>query len=211
MVDLYSTLFYKIRFTIEAKSKDKDLLWAIIVHIKEWMTSKHNTNGATRLSEDIHEWTSLKQFSGGQIIGENVRIVSENCFVEEPFRTSFWACRIVESPKTKHGYAPRRWVTEIGVEPVENGVVTFSCVISYNDRPGYVGECEEVPMPSVPKVVRRIWGDEEFICRNGIDKPGVVPTKLTPGDFKSFWERVQDKNRELPYIYVSPYQNSEKS
>lgn len=209
MIDLYSTLFYKICFTIEAKNKDTDLLWKIIMHIKEWMTNKHNSNRVVRLSEDIHDWTSLKQFSGGQIIGENVKIISENCFVEEQFPTSFWACRIMESPKPKRGCAPRRWVTEIGVEPVENGVVTFSCVISYNDRPGFVGECEEVPTPSVPKVVRKIWEDEDFVCRNGRDKPSVEPTKLTPGDFKGFWERVQDKNRELPYIYISPYQSSE--
>ena len=99
MRDLYSTLFYKIRFTIEAKDKESDLLWKIILHIKDWMTRKHNIQGKENLSTNNHDWSALKTMTGGRIIGKNVNIVSENCLVEEPFITSFWACKITEFQK----------------------------------------------------------------------------------------------------------------
>lgn len=209
MEDLYSTLFYKIRFSVGAKDKESDLLWSIILHIKDWMTNKHNSYKKQNLSADIHDWSALKSLMGGQIIGKNVRIVSENCFVEDAYSTSYWACRIIETPKAKFGTAPRRWITEIGIEPVERGIVSFSCIISYCDRPGFVGECDALPMPSVPNIVRRLWSDPELICQNGIDEPCAEPKKLIPGDFMAFWERVKNEDRTLPYIYVSPRISSE--
>lgn len=201
MRDLYSNLFYKIRFSIEEVNSEKDLLWDLLLHIKDWLTRKYNREGKINLSTDNHDWTVLK--NGGQIIGENIRIFSEYCAVDNPFPASFWACKIIESPMPVTGMAPREWTTEIGFEPVDSRKATFSCIISYRDRPGFVGECEEAPNPSVPNLIKGLWSDAGLICTNGIDKPSVLPQKLSVGDWPTFWERLTNPEREMPYVYIS--------
>lgn len=201
MKDLQEVLFYKIKFTIEAKQKESDLLWDIVVQIKDWMTRKHNRY-TENLAKDIHQWSELK--NGGKIIGRGIKIFAEKCFVESPFPANYWACKIIEYPKAESDYAPRQWTTEIGVEPLDIGKVSFSCIISYSDRPGFVGECASIPDPSVPKIVTMIWDNPNFDCYNGIDKPSIEPRKIAVGEWLPFWERLNDSNRTIPYIYISP-------
>lgn len=206
MRDLYSTLFYKIKFTIEAKNQEDDLLWKIVVLIKKWMTNKHSQK-EDYLTKENQKWTELK--NGGQIIGDRVKLISECCFVEQPFSSAFWACKIIENPLSDFRVAPRQWTTEIGIEPIKEGKVTFSCIISYNDQPGFIGECADVPSSSIPKLVRRLWEDTSLICKNGIDHPSIESRKILPGEWLDFWKRVQNKERTLPYIYISPKNYSE--
>ena len=201
MKDLQEVLFYKIKFTIEAKQKESDLLWDIVVQIKEWMTRKHNRY-TENLANDIHQWSALK--NGGTIIGHGIKIFAEKCFVETPFSANFWACKIIEYPKAEPDYAPRQWTTEIGIEPLDIGKVTFSCIISYSDRPGFVGECASIPDPSVPRIVTMIWGNPNFDCYNGIDKPSIEPRRIASGEWLPFWKKINDRNRTIPYIYISP-------
>lgn len=201
MKDLQEVLFYKIKFTIEAKQKESDLLWDIVLQIKEWMTRKHNRR-AENLANDIHQWTMLK--NGGRIIGRGIKIFAEKCFVETPFPTNYWACKIIEYPKAEPDFAPRQWTTEIGIEPLDIGKVDFSCIISYSDRPGFVGECASIPEPSVPRIVNMIWNNPIFECYSGIDKPSIEPRKIASGEWLPFWERLNDRNRTIPYIYISP-------
>ena len=201
MRDLYATLFYKIKFSIETINPETDLLWKLVLHVKSWMTGKHNKEGIV-LSNKANDWTRIK--TGGMLQGKYVKIFSEYCNVEDPFPASFWACKIVESPKAEHGIAPRQWTTEIGFEPISPQKANFSCIISYSDRPGFLGECDVPPRPSIPRVVRKIWDDPELICLDGIDKPTDQPYLLKPGDWISFWERLKNPKRSLPYIYISP-------
>ena len=39
MLDLNATMFYKVKFNIEALDPDKDLLWEIVMHVKEWQNA----------------------------------------------------------------------------------------------------------------------------------------------------------------------------
>lgn len=202
MRDLYSTLFYKIKFNVEAKDSDDDILWHIVLLIKEWMTKKHNRKEQCLPCEN-DPWCELK--NGGQISGKRVRLFAEYCHVDDPFPATYWACKIIESPKAvSPDIAPREWTTEIGVEPVGPRTVTFSCIISYSDRPGFVGKCDDVPNPSIPNVIKLIWDDAGFECKNGIDIPSIEPRRILPGEWDCFWERIKDVNRTLPYVYISP-------
>ncbi|MBR4769989.1 MAG: hypothetical protein IK090_03560 [Clostridia bacterium] len=209
MRDLYSTLFYKIKFTVEETNTELDLLWKIVLLIRDWMTNKYNRL-SERIPSDIHQWSALK--NGGQIKGDRVVLFSEYCLIEQPMQSSFWACKIIETPKMDKDVAPRQWTTEIGVEPIEKNKIVFSCIISYSDRSGFIGESAEIPRPSIPNLIRIIWNDPDLICECGIDKPSVDPRMIKPGEWRSFWEQVKNQERAMPYIYISPlnYPSKEK-
>jgi Uncharacterized protein containing TOPRIM domain, potential nuclease len=199
--DLYATLFYKIKFSVEVKDKNEDLLWKIVCHTKNWLVKKHN-RAEEILPTKNRDWSSLK--AGGMIQGKEIKIISENCYVEDPFHTSFWACKIIEPTEIKNGFAPRRWITEFGFEPISPGAATFSCIISYSDRPGFLGDYEPIPRPNIPNIIKNIWNDNTLVCYNGIDSLTSTPKELRPGDWLDFWERVKNPERKMPYIYVSP-------
>ena len=205
MKDPYSTLFYKVKFTIEARDPETDLLWKVVKHIKDWMTKKYNTKDVV-LTTDNHEWTALIQNSGGVLQSANyeVRVRSENCYVDELEGTSYWACEIVESPRSETEFAPRQWVTEIGFKPTSSTQAVFSCVISYQDRAGFIGEYDEMPAPNIPRIIKKIWGDKDFKCEIGIDQPSVVPERIGSADWVAFWDRLKSEKRSIPYIYISP-------
>lgn len=206
MLDLNATMFYKVKFNIEALDPDKDLLWEIVMHVKEWQTSKWNRHRkAAILDTDLTQWTKIKY--GGRIAAESsdgyVRIESEH-FHDETQNVEYWACKIVEHKPSEGRRAPREWVTEFGYEgkSVSSGI--FSCVLSYRDRPGYIGMCDRDPSPSVPKIIKNILLDSDLRCFSGIDNIALSPIKLIAGQGEDFWEKLCDPNRTLPYIYISP-------
>ena len=113
MLDLNATMFYKVKFNIEALDPDKDLLWEIVMHVKEWQTSKWNRHRkAAILDTDLTQWTKIKY--GGRIAAESsdgyVRIESEH-FHDETQNVEYWACKIVEHKPSEGRRAPREWVT----------------------------------------------------------------------------------------------------
>ena len=205
MKDLQESLFYKIKFTVASKRVESDLLWEIILLIKDWMTNKHNKNEDS-ITTDIQKWTEFK--NGGKLVGNGVKAFSECCFVENPFPATYWACKIIESPSADRDIAPRQWTTEIGIEPIDIGKINFSCIISYSDRAGFIGECDSLPSPTVPRIVRMVLDNTNYNCYDGIDKPSIEPRKMEPGDWLPFWERLKNNERTIPYVYISPKNNN---
>ena len=59
MSDLSSVLFYRTRFSVSCSSEDVELLWAIVLHVRFWITKKYN-RGKTIISEELHDWTDIK-------------------------------------------------------------------------------------------------------------------------------------------------------
>lgn len=201
-------MFYKVKFTISLIDPEKDLLWRIISHIKNWQTRKWNKTEKL-LSDSIKDWRDLKKRSTlTSIDKKTVKIVSDVCYVGEPENSTYWACKIIETPLAKTGFAPRTWVTEVGYEPINANKAYFSCVISYSDAAGFIGECEAIPLPSIPGLVKRIINDKfiESVC--GVDKISIRPQVITNGGWMGFWEKLQSEEREIPYIYISPKNNS---
>lgn len=209
MIDLNSTMFYKVKFVVSLLESGQDLLWCIISHIKNWQTKKWNKTEKL-LSDYAKDWSNLKR--GGKILstdGKTVKIISEVCYVDEPANNNtYWACKIIETPLSEKGFAPRRWVTEVGYEPIDEKNAYFSCVISYSDMPGFIGECEPIPSPSIPGLVKRIINNKFIICNCGIDKISIKPQLISNGEWLKFWERLQNERRNIPYIYISPKNNS---
>ena len=194
MIDLNSTTFYKVKFTISLKDTEQDLLWCIISHIKNWQTKKWNKSEKL-LSDNAKDWSDLKK--GGNLSStdnKTVKIVSEVCYVDGLAKNNkYWACKIIEAPFSKTGFAPRRWVTEIGYEPIDEKSAYFSCVISYSDMPGFIGECEPMPSPNIPGIIKRIIKDKSIICSCGNDNVSVKPRLIAPGGWMKFWKRILRK------------------
>ena len=209
MNDLNSTMFYKVKFVITLIEPGKDLLWCVVNHIRNWQTKKWNRKKEL-LSDAAKDWSSLKK--GGEITSSDrktVKITSDVCYVDEPKNGAYWACKIIEQPPSKAGFAPRRWITEVGYEPIDEKSAYFSCVISYNDMAGFIGECEPMPSPSIPGLIKKIIDDRFFKCSCGIDNITIYPQEIVSGGWMPFWEKLQSEQRELPYIYISPRNNSE--
>lgn len=209
MIDLNSTTFYKVRFIISRQDPTQDLLWRLVCHIKNWQTNKWNKQEKL-LSDDAKDWRDLQKRSTLiSIDNKTVKIVSDVCYVDAPANNNtYWACQIIETPFSENGFAPRRWVTEVGYEPIDENKAYFSCVISYSDRPGFIGACEPMPSPNIPRLVKRIIGDTSIECYCGIDEISIAPQKIESGEWMQFWEKLQSKERKIPYIYISPKNNS---
>lgn len=209
MQDLNATMFYKAKFHIAAIEENLDLLWRIVLHIREWMNSKWNASWEV-VPCDCGCWTKLKY--GGRIFStdekKSVYIESE-CFQPEETEEQYWACRISEKRPQACGVAPRQWVTEIGFEQKDKSSAVLSIVTTYSDQPKFFGPCESAPTATLPCIVRNILEDRSLECTVGMDTPIATPTPLYSGDWPRFWKRLTHKNRELPYIYISAHHSSE--
>lgn len=81
--------------------------------------------------------------------------------------------------------------------------------VQYLDKNGnlitesFIGECEPMPAPNVPGLVRRVITDKYISCESGIDKISIYPQEIASGQWMGFWERLQNEERNIPYIYIS--------
>lgn len=198
-----SILFYKTKFSIKsADEKTSDLLWCMVLHIRWWQTGKWNRGTNRPLPEALSAWTGFKM--GGELISDDNRVYLVSSYtVRETEKETDWACRIVET-FTKEGFLPRQWVTDVGFRQQADGTAQFSCLVSYRDQAGYIGEPQPRPGGSVPGLIRRIVEDPCLCCTVGSDIPIGMPQELHPQETRLWLERVYDENRVLPYILISP-------
>lgn len=211
MTDFSNSIFYKINFTIAANDDD-ELLWKIINHVRCWLDRKYNRDSQDLLNCGNRQWSYLK--NGGTLLSKDKRVFIETAYFYQreanPFQ-GWWACRISERSKPQAEYAPREWITEIGIEPeVAMNTVNFSLVLSYIDRPGFIGRCEDEPPPNVPRLIRNILRDTSVRCYHGLDTVSLTPTSLDAEDVASFWQSILDEMRRMPYIFISRKYDSER-
>lgn len=205
MHDLNLTLFYKTSFQIRSVDNDGDALWSLICNIKKWMTQKWQKRGIG-IPQEISTWS---QFKNGSTINSDdpagtVSFYSSAYWDNEA--VSYWACSITETEKIEN-YAPRQWVTEIGFTYSKSTYGTVSIVLSYGDRPGYLGECQDSPKLSIPGLVPRLANDNRLICELCGRPLSLEPQILHVGEFQSFWNLISDESRDVPIIYISPKRN----
>lgn len=207
MHDINSTMFFKAKFTVKIDNPtgDIDLLWKIVLFIREWITAKYNYNNSKVIDSDIKSWSAFKR--GGRFfdMGEKNRIYAESCYyrpTNNPVHVS-WACQIKENQYEK-GFAPREWITEIGYQAKSYSEAEISYLVTYNDFAGFIGFCKDVPQMNVPRVVRAILGAKDISCFIGDKQIGLEPIELYPGDFPDFKDFLLDSNRKVPVVYISP-------
>ena len=114
-----------------------------------------------------------------------------------------WSCRVTETIRVT-GYADRTWVTEVGFESdsLENG--TVSIVLSYGDRPGYLGPLQPDPKPTVPGLINTLNNWASLSCTCSGRRLPLEACELHVGDFDAFWALVSDEGRSTPVVFVSP-------
>lgn len=216
MTDLNSKVFYKIKMDIDFVDKNEDYLWRIVYHIKNWLTYKWEKQGVTIDKANV-TWSNIK--NGHKLWSEdkttvfiesdNFTVLENNEELKSNIKELYWACKIVEKGKSEKDLCPRHWVTEIGYEQNENKEVTLSCVISYSDMPGYIGPVEREPSPTLPRLILNILNDNKMVCKYGQDELIAYPNQLKAGAYPNFLKLLKSEERELPYIYISPYKNRE--
>lgn len=103
------------------------------------------------LSWDIPVWTQLKKGDSIKSEDGNVSLFS-SLHVNNNIYT--WACKLTENQGIDNALAPRQWITEIGFlgKSLERG--TVSIVLSYQDRPGFIGPLQAEPNPTIPGIVK---------------------------------------------------------
>lgn len=202
MPNLNATMFYKVKFSVSAENTETDLLWKVIMHIKDWQVRKCDKRHLL-LTKELQDWTRLKY--GGQIFSvDNSIFIKSEYFCPDEDGSQFWACRVIENLQPKPGYANREWVTEIGYEQKDGGSATFSCVVSYSDRAGFIGPYMDAPEPSIPNLIRNIIADKDIHVFCGSDVLTGTAKELKAGEWPDFYARITDMNRQLPYIFISP-------
>lgn len=211
MPNLNAKMFYKVKFSVSALKSGEDLLWKIVLHIRDWQAEKCRRRKLS-LSVDPRVWTNFKR--GGRIKAPDGSVIFSSEFFSADGSSCCWACRITEDIPRKDEqlhFAPRRWITEIGYEQTEPGSALFSCVISYSDRTGFIGPYPEEPGISVPNLVLNIIDDATLKVSCGIDNLDRNPRKLVVGEWPDFFSRIMDTDRQIPYILVSPRLVDKKS
>lgn len=197
MHDLNKTMFYKTSFEIKTKNDSGDALWELVCILKRWATDKYPS-----LPSNPQFWSKLKRTHRVPYTQDTrIRFASELCLVEDGINN--WAISIEETEEAE-GYAPRIWATDVSYSWEVSDAGKVSVVLSYGDRPGFLGRCQAQPSHTIPRFIRMIQKSSRIDCTSSGKPVPLGPIELKVGDFKEFWGFVSDEKRDVPIVYVSP-------
>lgn len=200
--DLARTMFYKAGFDVEAE-QGQDVLWQIVLDLREWVIGKAKRSH-TNFPGGIRTWSEIKGGTVAKSSDNGVTLVS--CLhVDDGVYT--WACVLTENQSGPTGTAPRVWMTEIGFKGASLEKGRFSIVLSYGDRPGFIGKLQDDPLPSLPSIIRIMLGDKKLSCSEGGVELSLEALEITP-DFDVF-SLITDPSREIPVVLISPTSSGE--
>ena len=202
MHDLSLNLFYKTEFDIQTVDPEGDALWELVMGIRGWICGKW-ARSHVEIPRDVSRWTQFKKGLSADLDDAD-RVVH---FDSAAFWTSDemgrWACSITETVQdTSH--APRQWVTEIGFLEESRGKGRVSLVLTYGDRPGFLGSVQPEPSASIPRLVKDLLDNDRLRCTVSGTPAPAQPIELCVGEFPKFWELVSDERRDAPVVLVSP-------
>lgn len=215
-MDLGAQLFYKCQFDLSliGDSENKDLLWEIVLKVTGWIKSKHY-----HILDKSIDMTRLKCGTGKTPFteeqGDGKRITVRSALFQDG-ETLEWAAHIDEDlpvlrdEETHINSAPRKWTTEISYRSVsqqDEGV--FSLILSYQDRPGFLGPVASAPKASVPRLVRFLTADNNLYCsKSNFDIEKMLTKVAVQGgtgviQASTFWNLVVRSDREYPIVYIA--------
>lgn len=156
--------FFKTKFSVVSHSEDvTDFAQEISKNIQKWLTGKY---GAPIVSGIVSDWSLI--YTGGTFGNQDqvgsFCIESENYTDPTDSNNKAWACRIIEFPKYKLNYIPRKWVTEIGCQSTAKGMAEVSYSVKYDDLSNYSGKTQFRPQFNVPNVVKSILSSDMWDC-----------------------------------------------
>ena len=197
LIDLNRTMFFKASFDIEAQPGN-DALWVMLMDLRGWLRGKANRDGYT-MDWDNKTWSGVKSGDSIQNPDGSVRL---NSRLHINGSALTWAGHLTEIQDPGNGCAPRQWVTEIGFagETLERGRV--SIVLSYGDRPGFIGDLQPEPSPTIPLLVRNLLSDSRLAC-----SVKGAPLSMKAHAFacaQTAYDMIVDPQREIPVILPMP-------
>lgn len=173
--DLTRTMFFKAGFNVKAE-QGQDALWKIVLDLRKWVLGKAKRSGFD-FPSDSRTWTRVKH--GTSIKSSDGSTSLTSCLhIDDGIFT--WACVLIEDKGAPAGTSPREWVTEIGFKGTSQEEGRFSVVLSYEDRPGFIGKLQDDPDPSVPGIVAITITDKELFCSESGIKIGLDAMEITP-------------------------------
>ncbi len=204
MRDLGQTLFYKVQFDVEAAQGNEDVPWSIVCCVRRWMGNKASNDGY-QLPQSDSDWSDFKFGSsmlseGNSDVEVALRSLRHFWFENNQFNV-MWACEIRERV-SQRGHAARTWVTEVGYSgTATKGVV--SIVLSYDDQPGFIGPLQDIPSPTVPRIVKILLEDtRHFTCTiAGVDaaRPRY---EFDVKDAPLVYSTLTHEDREIPIVLI---------
>lgn len=201
MHDLNLNLFYKTTFDIETIDPCNDVLWVLVLNIKSWICTKWRRNGVI-ISTEQRKWSKFKSGFAADLDDSDRVVHLESAAFWKTSESGEWACSISEM-MADPPFAHREWKTEIGFVEEAHNRGKLSMVLSYGDRPGFLGPVHEAPGASIPNIIRMLRNDERIRCTvSGRSLPDG-PIELRVGDFPEFWSFVSDNVRDVPIILLS--------
>lgn len=198
MLDLARTMFYKARIDIKGE-QDDDILWSLVLLVRGWALYKARRDGYT-LPSRISEWSNFKNGSSMQSEDGGVHLDSVLHMNGDVYT---WAARYRETSRLR-GFAARDWITEIGFDGRTNNEGTVSIIVSYYDAPGFIGNIQDAPSPSIPRLVAKILESKSMACSlSGVEvhNKAIVFGK---NDVSGLYSLICNSDRDIPVILVSP-------
>ncbi|OUO58383.1 hypothetical protein B5F74_10395 [Collinsella sp. An271] len=197
VVDLNRTMFFRTKFDVRDVNGG-DVLWKVVLQVREWVRRKALRSGYS-IPLDPRVWTSIK--NSGKLQAEGADVSLDSCFHKDGDNCS-WACRLVENVDLRDGTAPRQWVTEVGFEGWGLSEGSLSIVLSYGDRPGFIGPLQDEPEDSVPNLVKNLLSDHSIRSSiSGIDLRERL-IRVNDGTLAETLSIITKEDREVPVVLV---------
>ena len=205
MHDLNLNLFYRTTFDISGKDENTYLLASVVNSIRYWLTGKWNRN-ETIIPDDKETWDKFRNKHSFTSLDRD-KSVRLNSHVYWQGKETYWSC-IINEVSRENGKAPRHWITEIGFAQNEEAKASnkakITIVLSYGDQPGFLGELQERPKLTIPRLIHTIASNKFLDCTIFGFPIESKPILLNEGDFEAFWSIVSDPNRDVPVVFISP-------
>lgn len=190
-------LHFRCEFDISQEGSRRPPFEQVLEMVQKWVLSKNK--GDTRglggaWFRDTGRWISP--------LSQRVRIEVDSSSVSGGSR--FWAMRYEhpDAGRDERGTSQRQWRTDIAIS-TQGESVGFSMQVSHYLLPGHFGPEPQVPDPSSPLLIKNLLQARGLLTNAGSQPLTVKENEVRPDDAELLVERICDKNRRCPLIYVS--------
>ena len=180
------TDFFRIKVIINCTEDNNvpDYVSEIISYVRNWLIGKY---GLGMVNHIIPDWSLF--FTGG-FFGNEATIGAFHAetagFISDNGWGEIWACRIVEYPRHNIKYVPRKWITDIGIQPNSPKGAEISYSVKYDDQVDHIGKVQRTPGFNLPNVAKFILSSTKWACSIDGTPIDAELRNYTPYDGKLF-------------------------
>jgi hypothetical protein len=191
-------LHYRASFYIEPTKALNNEWKNLITEIKKWVIDKTSENQTS-----FEPWFYQGGVNQPWIATNGTKIkVAVNTGDQSILAPEFWAVKL-EEPCNEYPEI-RRWTTDIGISILRQWKFEFSIIVSYNIKPGYIGNEPPVPVPTTPNIVLKLLTNTSkwHALAGGMPLTGY-PIPLKTDMVPLLIDSLESPRRLFPIVYVS--------